>query len=293
MFCVISGGLVRSQDEMITARGRTWRPVAALVAVVVALVGTPIGSAGADHVAYANPENKLGWSACAWPAGATVQVSVDPAFPFPNTEYVDRLVDAVIRWNLALRTAGRAINFTGSGAEEAEILLQYRPVDGPDSADVLGETYLRRAGDADFTPNIGRCPDRRPTASAMAAAQIRISPREDWFTGPDSSVDTWQMCEGLAFRQANGAVCDDQVDFASTVLHELGHTLVFYHPQTLDDIDGVPVDRSDSASSAAACVEATGVFAGQATMCAGQGAWRAEQRTLETWDVETAHRNYG
>jgi hypothetical protein len=39
-------------------------------------------------------------------------------------------------------------------------------------------------------------------------------------------------------------------------------------------------------------VEASNEFAPQATMCSGQGQWRAEQRTLETWDIETMHRAY-
>ena len=49
---------------------------------------------------------------------------------------------------------------------------------------------------------------------------------------------------------------------------------------------------ADSASAQARCVEASGEFAPQATMCSGQGQWRAEQRTLETWDIETMHRAY-
>ena len=74
--------------------------------------------------------------------------------------------------------------------------------------------------------------------------------------------------------------------------HELGHALVFYHPQTLDEIDAIPVNQADSASAQARCVEASNEFAPQATMCSGQGQWRAEQRTLETWDIETMHRAY-
>jgi hypothetical protein len=87
-------------------------------------------------------------------------------------------------------------------------------------------------------------------------------------------------------------LCAASVDFGSTMTHELGHALVFYHPQTLDQIDNIPVERSDSASAQAKCVEASGEFQPQATMCSGQGQWRAEQRTLETWDIETMHRAY-
>jgi hypothetical protein len=126
----------------------------------------------------------------------------------------------------------------------------------------------------------------------MVGAVIRINPRDDWFTGPDSQTDVWQMCDGDSFRNANTELCAAAVDFASTMVHELGHGVVLYHPQTLDDIDGVPITRSDSATAAAHCVEAAGTFAGQATLCSGQGVWRAEQRTLESWDVESTHRLY-
>src|SRR5256886_8187445 len=77
---------------------------------------------------------------------------------------------------------------------------------------------------------------------------------------------------------------------SSTTTHELGHALVFYHPQTLDQIDNIPVNRSDSASAQARCVEASGEFDPQATMCSGQGQWRAGQRTPESWEIQTTDR---
>ena len=114
----------------------------------------------------------------------------------------------------------------------------------------------------------------------------------DWYAGDDNSTANWQNCAGSTFRAVNPGLCAAQVDFASTMTHELGHALVFYHPQTLDQIDNIPVNQADSASAQAKCVEASGEFPPQATMCSGQGQWRAEQRTLETWDVETMHRAY-
>jgi hypothetical protein len=174
----------------------------------------------------------------------------------------------------------------------ADIVIQYRPLDGTDTTDVLAETYLERAGDSSFTTNIGVCPDRRPAAHGMQAVQIRIAPRNDWFRADDDTTANWENCGSSTFRAVNSNLCAATVDFGSTVTHELGHALVFYHPQTLDEIDTIPVTRADSASTQAKCVESTNEFAPQATMCSGQGQWRAEQRTLETWDIETMHRAY-
>lgn len=263
----------------------------AVLGVVIATLAVTAGPASANHTSYTVPENKLGYSGCAWPAGAVVTIAVDPAFPFPDAGYTARLDDAVARWNAVLSTSNRGGGLARvDGA--ANIVVQYRATDTADAHDVLGETYLQRQGDPDMSPNIGRCPDRQPTSATMQAAQVRINPRPDWFTGDDSTVGFWEMCDGEGFRAANPATCAARVDFGSTMIHELGHALVFYHPQTLDDIDGIPVDRGDSASAQARCVEATNTFGAQATLCASQGAWRAEQRTLETWDVETAHRHY-
>ena len=135
-----------------------------------------------------------------------------------------------------------------------------------------------------------------PTAvrppSACRPSRSGIAPRNDWFSGDDNSSANWQNCGGSTFRAFNPGLCTPSVDIASTMTHELGHALVFYHPQTLDQIDNIPVNQADSASAQAKCVEASGEFPPQATMCSGQGQWRAEQRTLETWDIETMHRAY-
>jgi hypothetical protein len=258
--------------------------VAFLVLTGMAL---PVSAANAGTI----PDNKLGWSSCLWPAGNTITVAVDPAFPLPDPSYSDRLNEAIVRWDGVLRTSRRGGDVVRVDGP-ADILVQYRALEGSDTNEVLGETYLERAGDTTFTTNIGVCPDRKPAAYGMQAVQIRIAPRTDWFSGDDNSTANWQNCAGSTFRAVNAGLCAPTVDFASTMTHELGHALVFYHPQTLDDIDAVPVNRADSASAQARCVEASGEFDPQATMCSGQGQWRAEQRTLETWDIETMHRAY-
>jgi hypothetical protein len=263
---------------------RKWL-VAFLVFTGLAL---PVSAANAGTI----PENKLGWSSCLWPAGKTITVSVDPAFPLPSQTYSDRLNEAIVRWDGVLRTSRRGGDVIRVADGPADIVVQYRQLEGSDTTDVLAETYLERAGDNAFTTNIGVCPDRKPVAHGMQAVQIRIAPRTDWFSSDDNSTANWQNCAGSTFRAVNSTLCAATVDFASTMTHELGHALVFYHPQTLDEIDAIPVTRSDSASAQAKCVEASNQFDPQATMCSGQGQWRAEQRTLETWDVETMHRAY-
>jgi hypothetical protein len=267
------------------SRARRW------VVALLVLTGLflPVSAASAGTI----PDTKLGWSSCLWPAGKTITVAVDPAFPLPAPAYSDRLNEAIVRWDGVLRTSRRGGDVVRvADGTPADILVQYRALDGSDTSEVLGETYLERAGDSGFTTNIGVCPDRKPAAYGMQAVQIRIAPRNDWYSGDDNSTSNWQNCAGSTFRAVNPGLCGASVDFGSTMTHELGHSLVFYHPQTLDQIDNIPVTQADSASAQAKCVEASGEFQPQATMCSGQGQWRAEQRTLETWDIETMHRAY-
>jgi hypothetical protein len=260
----------------------------AVALFVVTGVTVPVSAAHAGTI----PDNKLGWSSCLWPAGKTITVAVDPAFPLPDAAYSDRLNEALVRWDGVLRTSRRGGDVVRVADGPADIVVQYRALEGSDTTEVLAETYLERAGDTGFTTNIGVCPDRKPVAHGMQAVQIRIAPRSDWFSGDDNTAGNWQNCSGSTFRAVNPGLCGPTVDFASTRTHELGHALVFYHPPTLAEIDGVAVTQADSASSQARCVESTKEFEQQATMCSGQGQWRAEQRTLETWDVETMHRAY-
>ncbi len=276
-----------------TARtGRIWQRECWGVALALAVLAFPVGGAWADHTGYTTPEHQLGYSACTWPAGHVVTVAVDPAYPFPDQSYLDRLDEAIARWNAVLATSSQQSGMVRVEGAVADVVVGYRQTGTTMDHGVLAETFLQREGDAELSPDSGRCPDRQPRALTMKAAQIYMNPRDDWYTAPDAQVGMWQMCDQESFRATNAALCSDQVDFASTIVHELGHTLVFLHPQTLDQVDGTPQAAPTSASSAARCVEATGSFPDQATMCSGQGLWRGEQRDLETWDIETAHKHY-
>jgi hypothetical protein len=237
------------------------------------------------------PDDLLGWSACRWAPDEVVSVGISRQWPFPGPAFSDRLDEAIARWDSVLATTTdrpRLLRYDGA----PDIVVEYHqpsPGDDPDGA--LAETFIMRRTDTTLSNDIGRCPDRRRGRHAMAAAAIRIAPRDDWFTGPDTDVGSWQAC-GRALAQMVVTNCSDEVDFASTITHELGHTLVAYHPQTLDAVDGRPIDSEGSATRAAACAEVVGRFDDQATLCAGQGRWRAEQRTLSDWDVETVKRQY-
>lgn len=274
---------------MRTRRGVSWQR--GLVTVVALLTGIA-GPAGAHHTTYTNPEAKLGYSACIWPTGKVLTVDVDPAWPFPESSFSDRLDDAIGTWNTVLATSELGGGVVRAAGGAADVVVQYRQTHTTMDHGVLAETFLQREGDAEPSPDSSRCPDRQPRTLTMQMARVLVNPRDDWFTGPESQVGRWQMCTQEQFRATNAGLCSDQVDFASTLVHELGHTLVFLHPQTLDELDGTPPEAPGSATTAARCVESTGSFPEQATMCSGQGVWRAEQRDLETWDVETAHKHY-
>lgn len=269
-------------------RGGLRSPVA-LVLLSLALFGFgPIGPALGGPGVSSRPDNKLGYSGCVWTAGSLLRVKLSDQHPIPP-EFTSRVDEAMGRWNQILESTGRRLSMVRSVAPESEIVVEYRSF-SPDPA-ALAETYLRRQGELDESPDITRCPDRRDPTHTMAGARIVISPRDDWFSGPDAQASTWGQCSGEGFRLGNPGLCSDVVDFGSTIVHELGHSLVLYHPESLDDIDGVSYASPDSASSSAGCVDATGDFSTQSTMCQEQGKWRSDQRTLEAWDTETAQRH--
>lgn len=261
----------------------------ALVLLSLVLVGFgPIGPAIGGPAAASRPDSQLGYSGCVWTAGSLLRVKLSDQYPIPP-EFTPRVDEAMARWNQIIESTGRRLTMVRSVAPESEIVVEYRPF-SPDPM-AVAETYLRRQGDLDESPDITRCPDRRDPTYTMAGARIVISPRDDWFSGPDDQTSTWGQCSDQGFRFANPELCSDALDFGSTIVHELGHSLVLYHPETLDEIDGVPYSNPTSASSSAGCVDATGDFATQSTMCREQGAWRSDQRTFEAWDIETAQRH--
>ncbi|HEY3238501.1 MAG TPA: hypothetical protein VGL92_02970, partial [Acidimicrobiia bacterium] len=102
--------------------GRRW----GVPALALAVLAFPVGGAWADHAGYTTPENKLGYSACTWPAGKVVTVGVDPTFPFPDPAFSDRLNEAVGRWNAVLATSNLHAGMTRVEGATADVVVQYR-----------------------------------------------------------------------------------------------------------------------------------------------------------------------
>lgn len=257
-----------------------------LLVVMASLVGVPLATAAEG------PDQKLGWSACAWPADHVVTVGLDPEHPFPGAGFADRLDDAIRRWDEMLQATPLVLGMTRS-EKDPDVTVSYQaPEETAGNSDVLGETSLAREGDPTTGSDLDRCPDRVGPYFTLVEAVIRIAPRSDWFTGPDEAVASWQNCAGMLMQVLFSGTCAARVDVGSTMIHELGHALGLYHPEALDTIDGVPPEDSGSASMAARCVEVTGAPEDQATMCESQAQWRADQRTLAQWDADTLARQY-
>src|SRR5205085_10615119 len=117
-------------------RGRSSARKWIVAFLVLAGLALPVSAASAGTI----PDTKLGWSSCLWPAGKTITVAVDPAFPLPNATYSDRLNEAIVRWDGVPRTSRRGGDVIRIGARPADIELQYRPLEGSDPTEVLPET---------------------------------------------------------------------------------------------------------------------------------------------------------
>ena len=99
----------------------------------MAALALPVSAANAGTI----PDNKLGWSSCLWPAGHTITVAVDPAFPFPTPDYSNRLNEAIVRWDGVLRTSRRGGDVVRVQDGPADIQIQYRALEGSDTSEVL------------------------------------------------------------------------------------------------------------------------------------------------------------
>ena len=121
------------------------------------------------------------------------------------------------------------------------------------------------------------------------AIRITIAIRSDWFTQDDSRRALWESCPTSGYSPAY--TCSKIYDFASVMLHELGHSVGLAHPsQTDDHIYG---HHPASVMTLADCA----VVLDQATMCqaqdsAGSNAYRTHRRTFHNWDLLSIDAGY-
>ena len=126
-------------------------------------------------------------------------------------------------------------------------------------------------------------------------AQVRINRRADWFTQDNSRRRYWeQACP-------NGAVytCSKWFDFGSTLLHEMLHALVLFHPQSVHAHVGA--SGTDGPQANTAHCNSTPAFDGSddSTICPSGGAeptaetrYESSRRTVSQYDLDTITRHY-
>ncbi len=236
----------------------------------------------ANHGSYPYADNFYSYTNCSWNQSATnpLRVAQSTAYPFPGDStapdngapqsFRRRINDATARWSAAYSNASvpKTLKKVGDGATN-EILFQYTNPGGGN----LAATYYRRTQDSQVG-GADRCVLRGSGKHTLLKIQIRVQPRNDWFTQDDPYRAAWEGC-GSNF---NGYTCSKRHDFGGMVMHEIGHGLGLKH--TEDSATGLGCPQTNKAGTPA-----------QPTMCALQTEHRTEKRTLEFWDADTLHKH--
>jgi hypothetical protein len=84
------------------------------------------------------------------------------------------------------------------------------------------------------------------------------------------------------------------VDYDSTITHELGHVFRLHHPTSVDchiDASAYPCNQN-RVFEFAECTPPLVIGLDQATMCDYGHDYRTEQRTYHAWDLESLKRLY-
>lgn len=257
--------------------------VATVLAVVLAVILTPVGSA--DRADAHN--NLYGWWGCTQRDRTLydnvyigAQAPGQPfRFPAPGmgdgvvNSFADRFADAVAGWNSqVLGAAGQPYGVVWVADTALPVSVRFRYI--AKDPGVLGEVHVP----IDCRTNI------HSTIRYALPVNITgdIAVRSDWFTQDNSRRALWEGCDDIG---GPAYTCSKLYDAGSTIMHEIGHALGLPHPSQVDSHIG----SGTGSRTLANCFSVNNT----ATMCqisdypgpAADTYYRSHKRTLEAWDI--------
>lgn len=272
----------------------------AFAATVVSLLVAPSPS-----YAYIGPgdwpDTRTGWSHCdwEWKGGGTISVKEDPSNPLVNSEFRGRLQDAIDQWNTV--SGGRwQMRYDGVGAT-FNVHVVY--VDDWHLQNASGYTYVELKWQPGAISWLSCLPQELGSniLKDINISRVYLKPRGDYFTRDASwrshyehlscnrdfgagHVDGWRATPS---NSQDNYLCSKRLDFGSLIAHELGHTLVLHHPQSIDDY--VYGNTTSFSADQAACNESTSRWTHRdATMCNVIDQQTTAMRTLDGYDKDSA-----
>jgi hypothetical protein len=248
--------------------------------LVSALAGGLILSSSVAHADAPKDEwqvRETGWSRCDWSYKSTVSVKVFSNDlnneGFPNTEFNDRVKEAVSRWDVESWTSYR---FSYGGVGSGNVTIRYIPSgDWRLVGAELGYAWINTGGGLqeyiscapgffslaglELNPeflvlppvlaNLFDVPPFKPVR--IVSSTVYVARRPDWFTRNDTDALYWERLNCVSdpsapwgYRATNGTrgatedgyLCSKDPSFSGLALHELGHSQGLHHPQTMDSV---------------------------------------------------------
>lgn len=202
-----------------------------LWSVVCSLLIVPAPDASA-HIN--KPQSMHGWTSGSWyqrrQAGQDITVNIRRQFPANKVvdgvlfSFTDRYFDSLRVWTTpsphTLATLMSSIRLTQ--ALTLVCTMKLEPDKGP-----TGSAYR-----SFLTPGYSVVHDARDTS--FNHVDIYITPRADWYTGDNSTRARFESCDPREKPYSpppTAYMCEREQDFASTMVHELGHALAdILHP---------------------------------------------------------------